>query len=260
MSGKLVAGALLVVLWMPAGSGDRPITVSAALSLNDVLEDLVAAYSGSGGGPVRVNMAASNVLARQIVSGAPVDVFISADTAQMAVVEKSGLVAVGSRTDIVGNRLALAALRERVEAVRHAFPHAGPEIRRLAVADPAAVPAGVYARTYLEQRGLWSAYEARVIPTANVRAALVAVENGSADAAIVFATDVAHARRTAVALIVPVEEGPHIVYPGAVIATTSNRQAADRFLAYLRGPDAAAIFARHGFVPLGAASRQGSQP
>jgi hypothetical protein len=102
----------------------------------------------------------------------------------MDVVEKTGAVLAGSRVDLVENQLAIVSTPERVDFVRREFARAPPEIRRLAIGDPAAVPAGVYARRYLEQRGLWVAYEARIVPTTNVRAALGAVETGSVDAAI----------------------------------------------------------------------------
>ena len=169
----------------------EPITVAAAVSLTDVLEEAAKAYAAAGGGPVRFNLAGSNVLARQIVHGAPADVFISADEAQMEVVEKAGAILAGSRFDLVGNQLAVAAVPEKAALVRQEFARAPAEIRRLAIGDPAAVPAGVYAKRYLEQKHLWSAYESRIVPTTNVRAALTAVETGSVDAAIVYLTDLA---------------------------------------------------------------------
>ena len=160
---------LVCALFGQGTAPSEPITVAAAVSLTEVLDEIAKAYAAAGGGPVRFNLAGSNVLARQIVNGAPADVFISADETQMDVVEKAGAVLAGSRVDLVANQLAIVATPDRVELVRREFARAPAEIRRLAIGDPAAVPAGVYARRYLEQRGLWAAYEPRVVPTTNVR-------------------------------------------------------------------------------------------
>ena len=229
-------------------SSDRALTVSAAVSLSEVLDEAAAAYGERGGGPVRFNFAGSNVLARQIVNGAPVDLFISGDQAQMAVVERAGEVLEGSLRVVASNQLAVVASEDRVTQVRAAFPRAGPAIRRLALGDPAAVPAGVYAKRYLERVGLWDAFESRLIPTGNVRGALAAVENGSVDAAIVYVTDVRSARRARVALVIPRDEAPEIAYPAAVMARSPNSAAAERFLTFLESADGRGIFARHGFL------------
>ena len=248
--------ALLAFLALAASVSvqESPITVSAAISLSDAFEELATVYAKEGGGPVRFNFAGSNVLARQIVNGAPVDVFVSADEAQMAAVEKAGSVRPGAAVPIASNQLVVAALPDRVEAIRAGFPSASAEIRRLAIGDPAAVPAGVYAAAYLHSRGLWSAYESRVVPTANVRAALAAVENGSADAAIVYATDVRQSTRARVAVLIPPEQAPRIVYPAAVVEGTKNRRAAERFLAFLQSQTARDVLSRHGFLPAGGAA------
>jgi molybdate transport system substrate-binding protein len=250
VSSYLVVLALAVGLAPFQAVTPPPITVAAAVSLAEVLEDIARAYAQAGGGPLRFNLAGSNVLARQIVNGAPADVFISADEAQMDVIEKAGAVLAGSRVDLIANQLAIVATPERVDFVRREFARAPAELRRVAIGDPAAVPAGVYARRYLERRGLWTAYASRIVPTTNVRAALAAVETGSVDAAIVYVTDLAAARTAVLAFAVPVAEGPRIVYPGAVLAASRNQTEAKRFLAFLRGPAAAAIFARHKFAPL----------
>lgn len=225
-----------------------PITVSAAISLADALEAIIKVYSTAGGGPVRLNVAASNVLARQIVNGAPADVFVSADDAQMDVVQNAGRLVPGTRVDVLRNQLAVVTAPDRAAFVRDSFSAAPPEIRRLAIGDPAAVPAGVYARQYLESAGLWQAYEPRIVPTANVRAALTAVENGSADAAIVYVTDAAIAKRATVSFVVPQDRGPRIVYPAAMLTSSKDQAEARRFLTFLQGPEASAIFARHGFL------------
>jgi molybdate transport system substrate-binding protein len=244
-----IAG-LAVLLSTSVPAQPAPLLVSAATSLIDALEEIGKAYSASGGGTVRFNFAASNVLARQIVSGAPADLFISADEAQMDVAQKAGAIVAGSRLDVVSNQLVVAAPAGRAEFVAARFADAPPEIRRLALGDPAAVPAGVYAKQYLEARGLWKAYESRIVPSANVRAALVALENGAADAAIVYATDMTIARGAVVALAIPSNQGPRIVYPAAVLAASANQSEAKRFLAFVAGSQASAIFRRFKFLPI----------
>jgi molybdate transport system substrate-binding protein len=226
----------------------QAITVSAAVSLTDALSAIAKDYGGRGRGDVRFNFAASNVLARQIVEGAPVDVYISADEAQMDVVARAGLVHDGSRIDLLGNQLAVVVPSDRPRAWSGIAQIAGPEYRRIAIGDPAAVPAGVYAKQYLEKENLWTQVQPRIVPTANVRAAMAAVEAGAADAAIVYRTDARTALRATVAWVVPVERGPRIVYPAAIVRGTKRLEEARRFLDYLRGPDAERAFTRFGFT------------
>lgn len=248
MSVWLAAGVMLTVLLGSSPPGDA-ITVSAAISLTDVLEEIASEYTRLGGGRVRFNFAGSNVLARQIVNGAPADVFISADQAQMDFAERAGAILPGSRRAIASNQLAVVALPDRVAQVREAFPRAASPIRRLAIADPAAVPAGVYARQYLEGQGLWAAYAPRIVPTGNVRGALAAVENGSVDAAIVYVTDARAPRNVHIVFRIPVEQAPSIAYAGAVVAASRNKEGAERFLTFLQSERGRAIFARFGFAP-----------
>jgi molybdate transport system substrate-binding protein len=248
---RLAAAALASTVGLQAQGGGRPpepITVAAAVSLTEALQEIAAAYVAAGGGAVRFNLAGSNVLARQIVNGAPADVFISADEAQMDVADRAAALVPGSRVVVVENQLAVVTTPERVEFVRREFARAPAAIRRVAIGDPAAVPAGVYARRYLESKGLWSAYEPRVVPTTNVRAALTAVETGSVDAAIVYVTDLAAARTAVLAFVVSPGDGPRIVYPAALVATSRKLGEAKRFLEFLKSPAAAAVFARHKFV------------
>ncbi len=239
---------LPLVLAALAQASAPPLTVSAAVSLTEALEEAATAYRAAGGTPVVFNFGGSNTLARQIVNGAPADVFISADEMQMDVVDKAGLVAAGTRAPIVANRLVLVVdSRSPVKAVTDL---GAAEVRRIAIGDPAAVPAGVYARQYLERIGQWGRLEQKVVPVGNVRAALTAVQNGSADAALVYATDArtAPALRIVATIIGP--DAPRIVYPASVVKTTRQPAAAARFLEFLRTPPARAIFERHGFAPV----------
>jgi molybdate transport system substrate-binding protein len=240
---------LLCALAFPPRADQEPVTVSAAVSLTEALEEAARAYAAAGGAPVRFNFAGSNALARQLVNGAPADLFISADEAQMNVVMAAGVIDRATRVDLLANRLAVIGVPER-PPIRDIQMLLSPGIRRVAIGDPAAVPAGVYARQYLEASGLWQRLQAKLVPTANVRAAVAAVENGSADAAIVYETDAAIARSAGTAFVISGAGAPRIVYPVAVIAGSRQRDAAVRFLAFLGGPEAAAIFRKYKFTTL----------
>jgi molybdate transport system substrate-binding protein len=223
-----------------------PLIVSAAISLTEALEEAATAYAAAGGTPVVFNFGGSNALARQIVNGAPVDVFISADAAQMDVVEKADLVAAGTRAPVVANRLVLVV--DSGSPVKAVSDLGAAEVRRIAIGDPAAVPAGVYARQYLERIGQWTRMQHKVVPVANVRAALTAVQNGSADAAFVYATDTRIAPALRVVATITGPQAPRIVYPGCVVKTTRQPAAAGRFLEFLGTPPALAIFEKRGFT------------
>jgi molybdate transport system substrate-binding protein len=126
-----------------------------------------------------------------------------------------------------------------------------PVFKRIAIGDPAAVPAGVYAREYLERVGLWEALQPKLVPVSNVRAALASVENGSADAAFAYETDAVGATHARAALVISGDAAPRIVYPAAIVSRAPNRTGAEQLLTYLRSAAAAAVFARYKFVPLG---------
>jgi len=229
-------------------SSPATITVSAAVSLTEALEEAATGFGATGGPRVVFNFGASNVLARQIVNGAPVDAFVSADEAQMDVVEKAGLVAAETRVPIAVNRLVL--LVDSRSAVKSVTDLGAANIRRIAIGDPAAVPAGVYTRQYLERIGQWARLESKMVPTANVRAALTAVQNGSADAAFVYATDARLAPRLTVVTTITGPSAPRIVYPGGVVKTARQPAAAARFLQFLRSASGRVILEKHGFSPV----------
>jgi molybdate transport system substrate-binding protein len=225
------------------------VTVFAAASLAEALAELASRHEKAGGGRVRVNLGGSSVLARQIREGAPADLFVSADEAKMDELAASALIEPGSRRVLLSNALVVVVSVEGGADIAHPRDLVRPAVRRLALAEPTTVPAGIYARQYLESLGLWEALRRKVVPTENVRAALAAVEAGNAQAGIVYATDARVSRRVRVAFAVPVGEGPRIVYPGAVVRGARNPEAAQRLLAYLASPEAAAVFAKYGFLP-----------
>jgi len=246
--------AFLLACALVAHDGQaQPITVSAAVSLTEVMHELGRAYEAAAGGRVVYNFAASNVLARQIVNGAPVDVFVSADEAQMALVEKAQMVSPGTLVPVVGNQLALIVRIDRHDLPAGVAALSAPAVRRIAIGDPEAVPAGVYARQYLERAGIWSSVRARIVPVASVRAVLSAVANGAADAGIVYVTDVPRSDSVRVVAAITGPEAPRIAYVACAISSSRRADAARAFLTFLRTADASRIFERRGFQPLAAA-------
>jgi molybdate transport system substrate-binding protein len=229
-------------------AANRQVVVSAAVSLTDVLQQLAPMYQQATGDQLVLNLGASNTLARQIRFDAGVDVFISADEAQMDAVAMQ--IDASSRIDLLSNQLAIAVPDDRPRTMMSARDLLDPAIRRIAIGDPAAVPAGVYARQYLQSIGIWPDVGRKIVPAGSVRLALAAVESGAADAAIVYHTDVAIAAHAREALLIPAAEGPRIVYPAAIVRAGKNHDGGRRFLAFLQTPAAAAVFTRAGFIAL----------
>jgi molybdate transport system substrate-binding protein len=245
---RILALALALALTPQRGSAPA-ITVSAAVSLTESLQEIVKSYQPASG-PVSLNLAASNVLARQIVNGAPVDVFISADEAQMAVVEEAGLVAPGSRVVLLHNQLAIVVRSDRSMPAVSPAALADDSVKRIAIGDPQAVPAGVYARRYLERAGLYEKLRGKLIPSTSVRAALSAVESGAADAGLVYVTDARTSKRVRIGAVITGADAPAIVYPACVIQSSKKKDAAATFLRFLQAAEAARVFERHGFQPI----------
>jgi molybdate transport system substrate-binding protein len=228
------------------------LRVSAAVSLTEALQPIGASFERQSGVRIQPNLAGSNTLAAQILEGAAADVFISADAAQMDRVDQANALLPATRLNLLSNSLVIIV-------PTGATTLTGPrdllrtEVRHVALGDPAAVPAGVYARQYLERAGLWTLLQPKIVPLPHVRAVMTAVASGAADAGIVYKTDaVAVARGTQIAWTVPPGEAPAIVYPAAVLKTTTHPDEARAFVRFLQSPDASRIFTAAGFVPLAA--------
>ncbi len=231
----------------PAAQGTAgTVVVSAASSLAQVMDRVARQYEARHPDRVSLNVGASNTLARQIRAGARVDVFLSADEAQMDAVQD--VLVPGTRTPLLGNQLAIAVPSDRAESVRSVRDLATAGVRRVAIGDPDAVPVGVYARAYLQRIGLWEALRPKLVPVGSARLALSAVEHGAADAAILYRTDLSGSRAARLAYLVPVEDAPAISYPVALVQRGSNRAGAERFLRHLHEPEATATFAQAGFA------------
>ena len=234
----------------PVAGDAAPVLVSAAASLSEVMAVIADRFEGETGRAIRLNVAGSQMLASQIIEGAPVDLFVSADELQMERVAEAGRIEAGSRVDLLTNQLVVVVPSDRPGTVAAPRDLAGAPIERLALGDPDAVPAGVYARAWLRAAGVWEAVATKIVPASNVRAALRAVESGAADAGIVYRTDVRTATGAIVAFEVPRGDGPAIVYPAAVTAGAPNRSGALRFLDYLQTSAVRPLFEAAGFVTL----------
>ena len=223
------------------------VSVFAAASLTDALNELASAYESKSGDKLLFNFAGSNILARQIKEGAPADIFFSADEIQMDNLAKAGLVDPATRVELLSNTLVIIVPKDgQGELAPAALAEAA--IKHLALADPRSVPAGVYAREYLTKLGIWKAVEPKVVPTENVRAALAAVESGNVEAGIVYKTDAAISKAVKIAYEVSATEGPKILYPVAVMKDSKNVEASKKFVEYLKSGPALAVFEKFGFI------------
>ncbi len=237
----------LIMSLLPASAAN--VTVYAAVSLTDALRAIQPAYEAATGDKLTFSLDGSNVLALQITKGAPADVFFSADEAQMNKLEKAGLIDTATRQDVVFNHLVAVVNTNSTLEPKSLADLAKPEVKRLALADPRSVPAGVYAKEYFQDAKLWDQVESRVVPTQNVRAALAAVEAGNADAAIIYQTDAFISRHAKVAFSLPDSDKVKIAYPAAVLAKAPNAEGAKKFVLYLQNnADARAVFAKYGFI------------
>lgn len=228
----------------PPGSAERAPLVFAAASLAEAFEEIGRDFEARSGTRVDFSFAGSNVLLRQIQAGAPADVFVSANRACVDALEGSGLVEPDDAVSLLTNRLVVV-----VPAGRHRSFHDLAAVRTLALGDPEAVPAGIYARRWLESRGFWTALRERVVPTLDVRAALAAVASGGTEAAIVYRTDAALSSRVRVAQEIPPSQTPDITYVAALLARATSPQARP-FLEHLRSTKARETFTRLGFETL----------
>jgi molybdate transport system substrate-binding protein len=235
-------------LLAPAGAADN-VVVFAAASLKNALDDVVAAQTKMTGQKIVVSYAASSALARQIEAGAPADIFFSADQEWMDYLDQRTLIERASRVNLLRNRIVLIAPSDSKSTLRIAPGFAmaaalGGE--RLAMADPASVPAGKYGKAALEALGVWKDVQARVARADNVRVALLFVARGEAPLGIVYSTDAVVERKVRVIDEFPESTHPPIVYPAALVAGR-NHAGAKALLARLAQPAARAVFSKYGF-------------
>lgn len=236
--------ALVVLAAAPGCRAEPAVTVSAAMSLADVMPRIDAAFTAGGGAKVDLNLAGSGTLVRQIAAGAPVDVLVSANEAQVDRIADR----VALRRDLLSNHLVVVVPEGAAHPPRTPADLAG--VRRLAIGAES-VPAGTYARAFLEKAGLLKALKDRLVPGDHVRAVLAAVASGQVQAGIVYATDAKVEPRVEVAFRVPDALVPPVRYPAVVLKDAPHPAAARAFLDFLStSPEARRAFEAAGFEVL----------
>jgi molybdate transport system substrate-binding protein len=241
---------VLIALLVPLIAQAQELTVFAAASLTDAMKDISGKWNEAGHQPLRMSFGSSSTLARQIEDGAPANVFASADEKWMDYLAGKGLIAAGTRKDLLGNDLVLIVPADKPAHVTidKSFNLAAllGANGRLATGDPAHVPVGIYAEQALKALGMWDSISPRLASTADVRSALLLVERGEAPAGIVYGTDAEVSKAVMVAGTFPADSHDPVSYPFAVIKSGDTPEAR-AFLAFLTSPPARAIFVQRGF-------------
>jgi len=244
---RRVVTLLIAVLAMPIAHADEPVRVFAAASLTNALGDVARLWQKAGHPAPVISLGASSALAKQVESGAPVDVFASADLKWMEYLAEKDKIVPASRRNLLGNSLVLIAPKGKRFAVemKPEFDFGAAFKGKLCTGEPGVVPVGIYAKQSLEHLGWWKNVSGRIVGTDDVRTALSFVERGECPAGIVYATDAAISSK--VDVIGPFPESSHdpIVYPFALVK--GARAEGQSLLDYFGSAEAAAVFERYGF-------------
>ncbi|MES2742372.1 MAG: molybdate ABC transporter substrate-binding protein [Pseudomonadota bacterium] len=246
IAGRLLAAATLALAAGPIAAGE--VVVSAAASLGNAFKDIAKLYEAHyPSSKVNLNFAASGVLLQQMAKGAPVDVFASADQETMDAAQQQGLVNGAERHDFARNSLVLIVPSDGKVSLSKLDDLLLPQVLRIAIGNPASVPAGRYSRAALSEAKLWPAVQAKAIYTQNVRQSLDYVARGEVDAGFVYGTDAALMKgKVKLAFTVPLDAP--ISYPIAPTRDGAHAEEARRFVTYVRSPAAQAILAGYGFM------------
>jgi molybdate transport system substrate-binding protein len=238
---------LAVLLWACHAPAQTTLHVSAADSLKDSLLEIEAAYQkGRAHFDFSNNFGSSGTLAMQIDQGAPVDIFLSAATKPMDDLDSKGLIISGTRRNLLRNTLVLVAPFD--STLKNFSELANNSVRVIAIGNPASVPAGQYGEQTLRAMHLWDKLNSKFVLANDVRQVLVYVETGNADAGLVYATDARISAKVRVVDTAPDSAHDPIIYPAAVVKGSNSEAEAEKFVEYLNGATARAIFVKYGFT------------
>lgn len=255
--GRVVLATLVVAIGcgtfpgigLAGGEPAAEITISAAISLKDVLNEIAQLYRAEKPETViHFNLGASGSLQLQIEQGAPVDIFISAAPKQMDALESEGLLLPGTRKNLVKNEVVLIIPRGKT-TISSFQDLTKPGVKLIAIGEPQAVPAGKYAQEILTHFGLYALLKPKFVEAQDVRQVLTFVETGNVDAGIVYRTDAMTSKKVTIVAFAPDNSHSPVIYPVAVIKTSKNTAAAQDFVSFLLGAKASAVFQKYGFLP-----------
>ena len=243
-----VFAVFFILVWAQANAFADEIIMSAAASLTDVLKEISTAYQSKSKNTVRFNFGPSSGLARQIEEGAPADMFFSADLPQMDVLQKKGLIEPGTQKNLLSNQLVIIVPADSKLAISSPKDLLKADVKKIALAEPSSVPVGVYSSKYLTDEGLWDQIKTKIVPVQDVRATLASVESGNVEAGFVYKTDAAISNKVKIAYEVPIEKGPKITYPVAIVKESKKKDTARDFMNFILSPASKATFKKFGFV------------
>lgn len=223
------------------------ITVSAAISLTDALEDIQGLYEQDHSVELTFNLGGSGTLSQQIQQGAPVDIFISANQEWMDMLESEDLIKRQTRTNITGNKLALITGENSAIDYQSFSDITSTDVEKIAIGNPESVPAGEYAETVLKHVSLWDELEDKLVFAKDVRQVLTYVETENADIGIVYESDAMGSEDVKILATAEVDAHDPIIYPAAMMSDTKIEQEAEAFITFLETDEAQQIFAEHGF-------------
>lgn len=251
---RLIAASLLIAalgfaLWASPADGEKPILVFTATGTADIVEKLGNAFTKSTGTPVSVSSGGSPGLSRQILQGAPADLFIPAATTNLTSLAQTGLVDEQSTFVWIRSRLVVIAPSQAAGTLPTPQAIAEPRFHRLALADPDRIPVGIYARQSLSYYRLWDALRERIVPLPDSRSVLASVESGEADLGIVYASDARTTPRVKTVLEFSEESHKPIQYLVCLVAHSGASPAARPFLNFLKSDEARRLLVEAGFIP-----------
>jgi molybdate transport system substrate-binding protein len=258
---SLMAALLAIVLVTGTGLAGGPppqsakadLTISAAISLKDALDEAKQIYTTENPNvTIAANYGASGTLQLQIEQGAPVDVFFSAAPKQMDALETKGLLLEGTRKDLLRNEVVLIVPKDSKLGISSFQDLTRADVKQVALGEPVVVPAGQYAKEVLTSMGIYDAVNAKAVLGKDVRQVLTYVATGNVDAGIVYATDALSSAQVKVVATAPASSHAPVIYPAAVIKASKNPAAAKAFLDFLASPRGLAVFQKYGFTVAGA--------
>lgn len=241
-------------LYLAAATPEPPeLRVFATVTLTEVMTEIARNYNNTSKQKVRLNFAASALLASQLRMGVPVDLIFLADTPQMDALEKEGWIQSESRQNVAATTIVMSVNRESPLVIHGPEDLLSPKVGRIAVGDPDLSASGASMKKYLETRGIWQQLGSRLVLTANGRATLMAVEDDKVGVGLLYKVDVLISRRAKVAYEIPTQDLAPVAFPLALPKRCKNVTGAQAFKQYILSHDGIAVLKRYGFTPVASA-------